>query len=149
MFSIRRAKLSDLSSIVECNIRMASESEEKNLDRNILTEGVREALTDEGKALYFVAVANDSVVGTMMITYEWSDWRNGQIWWIQSVYVLPEWRRQGVFSAMYQHVYQLAQAKKVKGLRLYMKHNNTTAQKVYEQVGMRKSHYVVFERIPL
>jgi len=149
MFIVRHAKLNDLDAIVNCNISMAKESENLELERDIVIKGVRTALTDETKALYFVAESDKDVVGTLMVTYEWSDWRNGNIWWLQSVYVLPEWREKGVFSAMFKHVRNLAKSQNVKGLRLYMKHTNKVAQAVYEHVGMIQSHYVVFEKMPL
>ena len=149
MCTIRRAKLDDLAAIVDCNMRLASETENTCLNRATLIRGVRAALTDESKALYFVAEVEGRVIGTLMITYEWSDWRNGQIWWLQSVYVLPEWRQRGVFRAMYQHIYQLAQNNNVKGLRVYVEHNNTVAQKTYEQMGITRSDYLMFERTPL
>jgi GNAT superfamily N-acetyltransferase len=149
MYTIRRATLDDLAVIVDCNIRLAKETENINLDLDTITCGVRVALMDESKALYFVAEAEERVVGILMVTYEWSDWRNGQIWWLQSLYVLPEWRRTGVFRALYQHVYHLAKTNKVKGLRLYVEHNNTVAQTAYEHVGMIHSDYLMFERMPL
>jgi len=145
MYIIRRATLDDLAVIVDWNMRLANETENIRLDRATLTCGVHTALTDESKALYFVAETDGRVVGMLMITYEWSDWRNGQIWWIQSVYVPPEWRRRGVFCALYKHVHHLAQTKNVKGLRLYVEHTNTVAQTTYEQVGIKRSHYLVFE----
>lgn len=149
MYTIRRATLDDLAVIVDWNIRLASETENIRLDRATLTRGVRVALSDESKALYFVAEVEGCIVGMLMITYEWSDWRNGQIWWIQSVYVLPEWRRRGVFRALYQHVHHLAQINNVKGLRLYVEHTNMVAQTTYEQMGMTRSHYLIFECVPL
>ena len=149
MCTIRRAKLDDLPVIADYNMRLASETESIRLDRATLTCGVHAALTDESKALYFVAEVEGRVIGTLMITYEWSDWRNGQIWWLQSVYVLPEWRQRRVFGALYQHVYQLAQTNNVKGLRVYVEHNNTVAQKTYEQMGITRSDYLMFERVPL
>ncbi|MCZ6680119.1 MAG: GNAT family N-acetyltransferase [Candidatus Poribacteria bacterium] len=149
MFTIRRATLDDLAIIVDWDARIAKETEDKNLDFGTLTEGVRAALSDESKALYFVAETDGLMVGMLMITYEWSDWRNGQIWWIQSVYVHPEWRRRGVFRALYQHVHRLAQSKDVKGLRLYVEQANVAAQMTYAHVGMEPSYYAVFERVPI
>jgi len=149
MFTIRRATLDDLPVIVDWNIRLARETENMRLDRDTITRGVRAALGDENKALYFVAEIDGQLVGMLMITYEWSDWRNGNIWWIQSLYVLPEWRRRGVFRALYQYIHQLAQTNNVKGLRLYVEHANTIAQIAYEHVGMTNSHYLMFECMPL
>ena len=149
MYTIRRAILDDLPVIVDWNIRLARETENMRLDRDTITRGVRAALSDENKALYFVAEIDGQLVGMLMITYEWSDWRNGQIWWIQSLYVTHEWRRRGVFRALYQHVHHLAQTNNVKGLRLYVEHANTIAQTAYEYVGMTNSHYLMFECMPL
>ena len=149
MYTIRRATLDDLPVIVDWNIRLARETENMRLDRDTITHGVRAALSDENKALYFVAEIDGQLVGMLMITYEWSDWRNGNIWWIQSLYVTPELRRRGVFHALYQHVHNLAQSNNVKGLRLYVEQTNTIAQTTYEHVGMTNSHYLMFECMPL
>ena len=149
MYTIRRATLDDLPVIVDWNIRLARETENMRLDRDTITRGVRAALSDENKALYFVAEIDGQLVGMLMITYEWSDWRNGNIWWIQSLYVTPELRRRGVFHALYQHVHNLAQSNNVKGLRLYVEQTNTIAQTTYEHVGMTNSHYLMFECMPL
>jgi ribosomal protein S18 acetylase RimI-like enzyme len=149
MYKIRRATLDDHAVIVDWNIRLARETESIRLDYDTINHGVRAALTDENKAFYFVAEAKRQLVGMLMVTSEWSDWRNGQIWWIQSLYVPPEWRRHGVFRAMYQHVHHLAQTRNVKGLRLYVEHKNTIAQIAYEHVGMNRSHYLLFECMPL
>ncbi|MBC8231543.1 GNAT family N-acetyltransferase [bacterium] len=148
-YTIRRATLDDLPVIVDWNIRLARETENMRLDRDTITRGVRAALSDENKALYFVAEIDGQLVGMLMITYEWSDWRNGNIWWIQSLYVTPELRRRGVFHALYQHVHNLAQSNNVKGLRLYVEQTNTIAQTTYEHVGMTNSHYLMFECMPL
>ena len=149
MYTIRRATLDDFAVIVDWNMRLANETEDIHLDRATLTCGVHAALTDENKALYFVAESDGRVVGMLMITYEWSDWRNGQLWWIQSVYVPPEWRRRGVFRALYEHVHQLAKTKNVKGLRLYVEQTNTVAQTTYQRMGLNRSYYQVLERVPL
>jgi ribosomal protein S18 acetylase RimI-like enzyme len=146
---IRSATQNDLNAIVDFNTRLAHETEGKSLDCTTLTEGVRAALNDERKARYFVADTDGMPVGMLMVTYEWSDWRNGQIWWIQSVYVTPKWRRRGVFRALYQHIHELAKANGAVGLRLYVERNNTIAQKTYQQMGMEDAHYFVLEKIPL
>jgi GNAT superfamily N-acetyltransferase len=111
---------------------------------------VAAGLADPHKALYFVAEEGGAVVGQLMLTKEWSDWRNGWLWWIQSVYVRPEARRRGVFRALYQHVYQAAQTDpEVVGLRLYMEQDNHAARLTYLRLGMELSPYVVFQRYPL
>jgi ribosomal protein S18 acetylase RimI-like enzyme len=147
---IRRAVAADAAIIVEYNRRIALETEGKTLDLTVLTAGVIAGLADEQKARYFVAEDEGRVVGQLMLTLEWSDWRNGWVWWIQSVYVHPDSRRLGVFRALYDHVYQAASADpQVVGIRLYMEHENHVAQQTYLSLGMELSNYVVLERCPL
>lgn len=147
---LRRAGPSDAAIIVEFNCRLALESEGKVLDRAVLAAGVAAGLADPEKALYFVAESDGAVVGQLMLTREWSDWRNGWIWWIQSVYVLAEARRQGVFRALYKHVHVAAVADpSVIGLRLYVEEENHSAHKTYYSMGMERTSYLVLERIPL
>jgi ribosomal protein S18 acetylase RimI-like enzyme len=111
---------------------------------------VAAVLADPHKGLYFVAEDDVQVVGQVCLTYEFSDWRNGWMWWIQSVYVRPEYRRQGVFRALYEHVYQSAVADpEVIGLRLYVERDNHGAQEVYKRLGMERTGYLVLERCPL
>lgn len=150
-WSIRQATIGDAPIVIEFNCRLAEESEGKTLDRALLAPGVEAAIADPGKALYFLAEDGDSTVaGQMMITYEWSDWRNGWIWWIQSVYVRPEYRRQGVFRGLFDHVHQLAQQRPdVIGLRLYVDNENTSAHETYYRLGMKRSNYFVLEKYPL
>jgi GNAT superfamily N-acetyltransferase len=146
--AIRDATLADLETIVEFNHRLALESENKTLPREILTAGVAAGLADAAKARYFIAVVNDVLAGQLMLTREWSDWRNGDIWWIQSVYVLPEARRGGVFRALFTHVEQLAKCSPgVVGLRLYVEEHNDVAQRVYASLGMKPAGYHVLETI--
>src|SRR5438552_3094378 len=106
---IRDATPADAAVLVEFNMRLARETENKELDREVLAAGVAAAFADPRKGPYFVAVENDEIVGQMQITYEWSDWRNGWFWWIQSVYVRAGARRRGVFRALYDHISRLAQ----------------------------------------
>jgi GNAT superfamily N-acetyltransferase len=148
--TIRRAGPDDWAVIVEFNLRLAAESEGKTLDRALLEPGVAAGLADERKALYFVACEGEQVVGQMMITYEWSDWRNGWFWWVQSVYVRPEARRRGVFRALFEHVVQLARRDpEVIGLRLYVENGNRVAQETYACMGMIPAGYFVLEKYPL
>jgi GNAT superfamily N-acetyltransferase len=148
--SMRRATPADAPIVAEYNRRLAAETENKDLDPTILAAGVAAGLTDPSRALYFVAEEDGAVLGQMMITFEWSDWRNGMIWWIQSVYVRADARRRGVFRALYQHVYDLArQDSKVIGLRLYVENHNHAAQQTYQQLGMTPAGYLVFEKVPL
>jgi ribosomal protein S18 acetylase RimI-like enzyme len=147
---LRRATPADAAVLVEYNRRLAAETEGKALDPALLTAGVAAALADENKALYFVAEEDGAIAGQLMLTREWSDWRNGWIWWIQSVYVRPESRRRGVFRALYDHVLKAAHADPdVIGLRLYVEHQNLAAQQTYTRLGMEKTTYWVFERTPL
>lgn len=144
-FSIRPARPDDADVIAEFNIRMARETEDLVLDPATVGRGVRAALTDPAKALYFVAESARRVVGQLMITHEWSDWRDGDLWWVQSVYVAPEFRRRGVFAALYRHVERAAREQGVAGIRLYVDEHNAVAQEVYGRLGMRVSNYRVME----
>lgn len=144
--TIREAHKEDISILVQNNLALAKETEALDLDENVLTEGVQQALI-RNECHYFVALIGEQVVGQTMITYEWSDWRNGIIWWIQSVYVLPEHRKKGVFRALFKHIENLSQANsKVKALRLYVINNNDVGQKTYKSLGMSDSGYIVFEK---
>jgi len=125
---------------------MAWETERLQLDPEVLRRGVAAVLDDAGKGIYYVAEANGAVVGQLMITYEWSDWRNGNLWWIQSVFVEEKFRGQGVFRALFGHLTGLARSSDgVAGLRLYMHAENERARQTYERLGMRHSDYEVFE----
>ena len=144
---VRRGVPADADMLAEFNTRMALETEGVRLDPAVIGPGVRAALADEAKAIYFVAEAAGRVVGQLMVTHEWSDWRNGDIWWVQSVYVHPDHRRRGVFRGLYDHA--RGEAKKVGavGVRLYVEENNAAAQAVYRQLGMEMSHYRVMEEM--
>lgn len=144
---IRQARLSDAAVIAEFNLRLAWETERLQLDPEVVRQGVVAVLGDEHKGIYHVAELKESIVGQLMITYEWSDWRNGNLWWIQSVFVKEEFRGQGVFRALFAHLATLAlSTENVAGLRLYMHADNAAARQTYERVGMKRSHYEVFER---
>ncbi|MCA1714203.1 MAG: GNAT family N-acetyltransferase [Gammaproteobacteria bacterium] len=153
---IRPAAASDLALLAEWAQAMALETERKRLDPDTVRAGIAAGLADVAKARYFIAMHDADVgggetigvpVGTLMLTCEWSDWRNGDWWWIQSVYVPPEQRRRGVFAALYRHVEQLArEAPGVIGLRLYVEQHNTTAQRTYAMLGMRDAGYTIYER---
>jgi len=148
--AVRRAVPGDAAVIADFNNRLARETEDLALDPAILRAGVEAGLADESKALYFVAVEAGQVLGQLMLTREWSDWRNGWMWWIQSVYVRGDARRRGTFRALYRHVYETARADpEVIGLRLYVEHANARAQETYERLGMTRTGYLVFERCPL
>jgi len=144
--SIRAARIDDAAFLAAGNVAMALESEQKQLDPATVTPGVRAVLDDSGKGRYFIAERDGRPVGQLMITYEWSDWRNGNFWWIQSVYVLPEARRQGVFRKMFDHVEQLAKADAtVCGIRLYVERENARALATYRHCGLEDAGYVVME----
>lgn len=145
-YTVRAARPTDLEFVVDGNARMAVETESRELDRELLGEGVAAVLADAAKGRYFIADDGVGPVGQLLLTYEWSDWRCGWFWWIQSVYVVPEARESGVFSKLYRHVHDLAQRDpEVCGLRLYVEHENDAAQAVYRHLGMRESGYRVFE----
>lgn len=147
---LRLAGPSDAPTIVEFNRLLALESEGKALDPEQLAPGVAAVLRDPDKGVYHLAEQDGVILGQMMLTREWSDWRNGWFWWIQSVYVRAEARRLGVFRSLYQHVHSLAQADaSVIGLRLYVEHENHRAQQTYQSLGMDRTGYLVLERCPL
>jgi ribosomal protein S18 acetylase RimI-like enzyme len=146
---IRKAKLEDLEEIADFNFQMAKETEGKILDKNLVREGVRAALSDEIKGFYLVAEDKSTklIVGQLMVTFEWSDWRNKNFWWIQSVYVDQKYRNKKVFSQLYEKVTELAISERnVCGLRLYTGENNFSAKKVYESLGMKKTLYEIYEK---
>ncbi len=145
-FTIRTATVDDLNTIVDFNARLAEESEGMLLDRGILRHGVRRLLSDPARGAYHVASADGVVVGQMMHTHEWSDWRNGDIWWIQSVYVHPDHRRRGICRALYEHLKALSASDPgVVGLRLYVERENAVAQTAYAGLGMRMAGYLVMQ----
>jgi ribosomal protein S18 acetylase RimI-like enzyme len=147
---IRQAGPSDAAVICAFNCLMARETEGKDLDRALIEPGVRAVIEDPHKGRYLVAERDGEVVGQIGVTFEWSDWRNGWFWWIQSVYVAATARRQGVFRALYRHVEEAARADpSVIGIRLYVERDNAPAQSTYQNLGMRLTSYEVLERYPL
>lgn len=143
---IRLAGPDDLSVIAQFNQALAVESEKKVLADAVIREGVRSLLADATRGLYFIAEIGGMVVGQTMVTKEWSDWRNGDFWWIQSVYISPEFRRRGVFRALHAHVREAARAASgVCGLRLYVHEQNVRAMEAYLNMGMERTHYAMFE----
>jgi ribosomal protein S18 acetylase RimI-like enzyme len=144
--NIRAARIEDEGFLAAGNVAMALESEHKQLDPSTVTRGVRAVLSDPGRGRYFVAERGGLPVGQLMVTYEWSDWRNGNFWWIQSVYVLPEARRSGVFRRLFGHLEQLAKSDPtVCGIRLYVERENARAQATYRHCGLEDAGYVVME----
>ncbi len=147
-FHIRLAEPRDLESLVTFNLALARETEGRQLDRTLLQAGVESLLADASKGFYVVMEHRPSgqTIGQMLITFEWSDWRNAVFWWLQSVYVQKEWRRRGVFKQLYDYV--LREGKRqgnVAGIRLYVEQDNTVAQGVYKQAGLSTAPYKMFE----
>lgn len=144
--TIRLGTPSDVDVLVASQQAMASETEGKTLDPPQLRKGINTVFNSSDKGFYLVAQAKGAVVGTLLITYEWSDWRNATFWWVQSVYVDPSWRRHGVYSAMHEYVRETASARKdVCGLRLYVDKDNHVAQQTYANLGMINSRYDMYE----
>ena len=145
---IREAKKEDAHAIIDFQLAMAKETEEMELDPDILNKGIESLFNDTTKGQYYVMENNDKIVGSVLTTYEWSDWRNGTIIWLQSVYILPEFRGKKLFSKMYDHLKQkVLNNSNLIGLRLYVDNRNLKAQKVYEKVGMNGDHYKTYEWI--
>jgi ribosomal protein S18 acetylase RimI-like enzyme len=148
--TIRRAAPADEPVVVAFNLAIAWETEHKRLDPAVLGAGVRAVLADPARGFYTVAERAGEVVGQMMVTFEWSDWRNGWFWWIQSVYVHESARRAGVFRALYRAIEAEAAADPaVIGLRLYYDHSNSRAHATYRSLGMADTEYGLMEMYPL
>ena len=144
--TIRRAEIADIPTIVRYNLGLALETENKQLDESTVTEGVTYFMGHSGFGFYIVAEIDGKTAAQTMITYEWSDWRNGVIWWIQSVYVAPDYRRRGLYRKLYEFVRIAAQQDgSVRELRLYVDQYNKTAQGTYQALGMQRSQYLLFE----
>lgn len=143
---IRTATKNDLNTIVSFNLALAQESEGLTLNSRLVQRGVEAVFADPTKGFYLLATENEEIVGQLLITKEWSDWRNGYFWWIQSVYVKPEYRQRGVYRFLHQYVRRLAKEEgNVCGIRLYVEQENQAAQNVYKKVGMKPSRYRIFE----
>lgn len=143
---IRKANETDSLSVVEFQLAMAWETEQLQLDEPTVVIGVAAVFSDPAKGIYYVAELNGKVVGSLLTTFEWSDWRNGTVLWIQSVYVQPEFRKRSIFSHLYKHVQVLvASNPELRGIRLYADKTNKSAHNVYEHLGMTAEHYQMFE----
>jgi GNAT superfamily N-acetyltransferase len=143
---VRKAKPEDLYQILNFQLAMARETEGIELDYQTLEKGVLAVLEDSGKGIYYMAEKEGTVIGSLLTTFEWSDWRNGTVLWIQSVYVVPEFRRKGVYSKLYGHIKTLVQEiQELKGIRLYADIKNEGAHTVYRKLGMTHYHYLTFE----
>jgi len=146
VIEVRRAVAGDLPFIVECQRSMAMETEGLRLSRNTVTRGVRAVLDEPSRGFYLMAESGSGPVGQLLVTHEWSDWRAGDFWWIQSVYVLPSWRRKGVLRTLFEHLRtESAGRDDVVGLRLYASPRNRTALAAYERLGMRSGRYLVLD----
>ena len=144
--NIRRANINDLNAIVEYNFNLAYETEDKELDKNILTNGVKGILEDETKGIYHVCEVDGKVVGQIMYTYEWSDWRAGTFIWVQSVYVHKDYRGKGIFKSLYNKVKEICDSSnEYVGIRLYVERENYNAQKTYQKIGMTECNYYMYE----
>lgn len=147
---VRLATAQDADTVVDFNVRLAAETEAKTLDRAIVGRGVAALLGDAAKGRYYLAEEGGRIVGQLAITFEWSDWRNGWLWWIQSVYVHPDARRHGVFRALYAHLEAEANRDpEVIGIRLYVEDENAPAHRTYESLGLKWTTYRVMEKFPL
>ena len=143
---VRKAQLFDKEKIASFQEEMALETERLTLDPRQIRAGVEAVFQDKSKGMYFVAEADGEIIASLLITFEWSDWRNAWVYWIQSVFVEKSFRRKGVYRNMYAHITALAQAdKNVGGIRLYVDKTNLNAQKTYIQLGMNGAHYQLFE----
>jgi ribosomal protein S18 acetylase RimI-like enzyme len=146
--AIRRATAADAAAISRFNQAMALETEGKALIPELVDAGVRRLIGEPALGFYVVASDGDAIVACLLVTQEWSDWRNGLFWWIQSVFVEQGWRRQGVYSSLYQHVQELAAAQpQVCGFRLYVEKDNVVAQQTYAALGMAATDYLVYEEM--
>jgi ribosomal protein S18 acetylase RimI-like enzyme len=146
--NIRLAGAADAEALIEFNAAMAFETEGKELLPEVIGAGVRALLKQPASGFYLLAESDSRVVGSLLVTKEWSDWRNGDFWWIQSVYVHPDFRRQGVYKRLYRHVQELAaQDPQVCGFRLYVERENARAQATYRTLGMKETRYLVFEEL--
>jgi GNAT superfamily N-acetyltransferase len=145
MITIRKAIPSDASTIIDFQQKMAWETEQLTLAPEIISKGVNGVFGDLSRGQYYVAESSELIVASLLITYEWSDWRNTTVWWFQSVYVLPEYRRTGIFRKMYSFIKDEADKNRVAGLRLYVESNNQRARKTYEALGMSSEHYTMYE----
>jgi ribosomal protein S18 acetylase RimI-like enzyme len=143
--TIRAATIEDTDHLVAWNTAMAWDTEHKALDRDTLRRGVQGVFAEARRGFYLVAEKDGVPVGSLLVTYEWSDWRCGDFWWVQSVYVVPAARRGGIFRALYDEVSRRAAEAGAVGVRLYVENDNERAQKTYEGLGMARCAYLMYE----
>lgn len=145
-YEVRPARAEEASVLVDFQLRMAAETEDLGLDPATLTGGVAAVFADSTRGRYWVATRSGQIVGGLLVTNEWSDWRNGTVWWIQSVFVEPEWRGRGVYRALYEDLRARVESdSELKGIRLYVDLGNHGAQRAYERLGMSREHYHLYE----
>jgi len=148
MIKVRAANILESKSIINFQINMAFETENVKLEKSSVKKGINAVFKDSSKGKYYVAEENDRIVGSLLTTNEWSDWKNGIILWIQSVYIIPEYRRKGIFKLMYSYLKKMVEeSDELIGLKLYVNKTNIVAQKTYEKIGMDCEHYKLFEWI--
>lgn len=146
MITVRLATLDDAIAIIDFQLNMAMETESLALNYQTVARGVHAVFEDATKGAYYVAVDDKKIIGSLMTTYEWSDWRCGTVIWIQSVYIIKNYRGQGVYKKLYQYIQQLVTPESgYRGIRLYVDRTNLPAQSVYEKLGMNGEHYQVYE----
>ncbi|MGE4070429.1 MAG: GNAT family N-acetyltransferase [Lysobacterales bacterium] len=143
---LRAASPADAETIAQFNCAMALETENKTLDPLRVRDGVQAVIDQPARGFYLLAERDAEVLGGLMVTFEWSDWRNADFWWIQSVYVRPQARRQGIYAALYREIEARARAAGACGLRLYVENDNHSAMATYVRLGMADAHYRVMEQ---
>ncbi len=144
---VREAIPSDAAFIVDFQLKMAFETENLKLTKSIVELGVKAVFDDNSKGRYYVAEVDGNIVGSLLTTYEWSDWRNGNVLWIQSVYILKDFRARGIFKELYTYIKEkvTSNSNDFRGIRLYVDKTNEAAQKVYDKLGMENHHYEMYE----
>jgi hypothetical protein len=146
MITIREAVVSNIDTLADFQLKLALESEGVTLDKTVVLKGLTALFNDRTKGIYYLACDGQIPVGCHLITYEWSDWRNGMVWWLQSVYVIESYRNKKVFQTMFANIQRMLNIDPtILGLRLYVDKTNSIAQKVYSKLGMNGDHYTVFE----
>ncbi len=144
---VAQATVDDITTIAQFQIEMAMESEGFKLNPAKITQGVTAVMNDANKGTYLIARVENEAVGSLMLTREWSDWNNCWYWWVQSVYVIPQYRGKGIYKAMYAHVKEMAHEQGVSQVRLYVDKGNIRAQEVYKKLGMDECHYLMYEEV--
>ena len=146
-YEVSVGNVADIESIAQFQVDMALESEGTVLDKERVLQGVTAAVNDVAKGTYLVCRANGDAISSLMLTREWSDWNNQWYWWIQSVYVKPEFRGKGAYRAMYEKIKEMAQEQNISQVRLYVDKTNYSAQQVYKKLGMDECHYYMYEEV--